>query len=84
MWWVYLVRCRDDSLYCGMARNVARRVMQHNSGTGARYTETRRPVTLVYQEAWVTRGLALQREAAIKRWTRRQKEALIRATHDGG
>lgn len=84
MWWVYLVRCGDHTLYCGTARNVERRVIQHNSGRGARYTSTRRPVTLVYQEAWVTRGLALQREAAIKRWTRTQKDALIRPLLDGG
>lgn len=77
-WAVYLVRCADDSLYTGIATDVARRLAEHNSGTGARYTRARGPVTLLYQEPAVDRSAALRREAAIKRLPRRLKDRLIR------
>ena len=76
-WFVYLVRCRDGSLYTGIAKDVTRRCQQHNAGTGSRYTRSRRPVVLVYQESKRSRSLALKREAAIKAMTRREKEALV-------
>jgi predicted GIY-YIG superfamily endonuclease len=79
-WFVYLVRCRDGSLYTGIAKDVARRCQQHNAETGSRYTRSRRPVILVYQESKRSRSLALKREAAIKAMTRREKEALILGT----
>ncbi|MDH4023182.1 MAG: GIY-YIG nuclease family protein [Gammaproteobacteria bacterium] len=66
-WYVYIVRCRDQSLYTGIARDVGQRIAQHNSGAGAAYTRARRPVTLVHQEPAADRGAALRREAAIKR-----------------
>lgn len=66
-WYVYIVRCADSSLYTGIARDVSRRIDQHNAGDGAAYTRTRRPVTLVHQEPACDRGAALRREAAIKR-----------------
>jgi predicted GIY-YIG superfamily endonuclease len=77
-WFVYIVRCADASLYTGITKDVSRRYRQHNDGTASRYTRSRRPVVLVYQEAQPTRGQALRREAAIKVLSRREKLALIR------
>ncbi|MGA7799627.1 MAG: GIY-YIG nuclease family protein [Gammaproteobacteria bacterium] len=80
-WYVYMVRCADGSLYTGIARDVRRRVQEHNGAgpCGARYTRGRRPVKLVYQETVGTRSEAARREHTIKRLTRAQKEALITA-----
>lgn len=74
---VYLVRCRDGSLYCGWTTDVAARVTAHNAGTGARYTRARGPVSLAWSEECADRSSAMRREAAIKRLTRRAKLALI-------
>ncbi len=76
-WAVYLLRCGDGSLYCGVTTDLVRRFEQHSAGTGARYTRGRGPLTLVYAETQPNSSLALRREAAIKRLTRSQKEALI-------
>jgi predicted GIY-YIG superfamily endonuclease len=65
-WFVYLLRCADGTLYTGIAKDVSRRCQQHNAGTASRYTRSRLPVELVYQEAHPSRGSALKREAAIK------------------
>jgi predicted GIY-YIG superfamily endonuclease len=72
-WFVYMVRCADGSLYTGIAKDVARRCRQHNSGTASRYTRSRRPVALVYHEAHPGQGSALKREAAIKALDRQEK-----------
>lgn len=80
---VYIVRCADDTLYTGWAVDVAARVRAHNAGRGARYTRARRPVTLLYCEAVPTRGDALRRERALKRWPRARKLALC-ARQAGG
>lgn len=77
-WFVYLLRCRDGSLYTGITKDVARRCKQHNAGTASRYTRSRRPVALVYQEPQASQSLALKREAAIKAVSRTEKELLIR------
>lgn len=77
-WVVYMVRCADGSLYTGITNDVNRRSRQHNDGTASRYTRSRRPTCLVYQEAHPSRSAALKREAAIKTLSRRQKMALIR------
>ena len=79
-WHVYLARCADGTLYCGVTTDVARRLAAHNSGRGARYTSGRRPVALVWSEPAATRGAALAREAAVKRLTRAGKERLAGAT----
>jgi putative endonuclease len=78
-WYVYIVRCADDSLYTGIASDVKRRVDEHNgSGTlGARYTRVRRPVELVYHEAVDSRSAAMQREHQIRRLSREEKHVLI-------
>ena len=83
MYFVYMLRCRDGSLYTGSTVDVARRVAVHNSGKGAKYTRSRLPVELVYQEAVPDRSAALRREAAIKRLDRRRKLALIAAFRPG-
>ena len=73
---VYLLRCRDGSLYTGVTNNLARRLAAHERGTGSAYTRSRRPIALVYQEELPDRGAALRREAAIRRLSRADKLAL--------
>lgn len=77
MYSVYIVRCSDDSLYTGFARDPDDRVAVHNAGRGAKYTASRRPVVMVYREACASRSEALKRECQIKRLSRVSKEALI-------
>lgn len=79
-WWVYILRCADESLYTGIARDVDRRAAVHNRGQGAKYTRSRLPVTVVWREAQPNKGAALRREAAIKRLRREEKLALIHGT----
>jgi putative endonuclease len=75
---VYILRCRDGTLYTGIAVDPERRLAAHGKGTASRYTRSRRPVRLVYVEPQPSRGAALRREAAIKRLTRAEKLRLIR------
>lgn len=78
MHYVYIVRCRDGSLYTGYTTDVNRRVWEHNySPKGAKYTRSRRPVTLVYSESYSTRSEAMKREYAIKHLSRADKLKLI-------
>src|SRR5690348_9088545 len=65
-WVVYILSCADGTLYTGVTTDVARRHEQHNDGKASRYTRSRRPVRVVYQEAHPDQGSALRREAAIK------------------
>jgi predicted GIY-YIG superfamily endonuclease len=83
-WFVYILRCADGSLYTGITKDVIRRCQQHNDGTASRYTRSRRPTKLVWQEAHLSRSSALKREAAIKATTRRVKLALIRLRKKAG
>ena len=82
-WLVYILRCADDTLYTGITNDLSRRCDQHNAGTASRYTRSRHPVVLVYQETQATRSLALKRELAIKALSRKQKELLIQAADEG-
>ena len=75
---VYIVRCADGSLYTGYARDPKARVVVHNSGKGARYTCSRRPVRLVYSEKFSTLSAALKREYELKQWPRAKKQTLFR------
>jgi predicted GIY-YIG superfamily endonuclease len=77
-WFVYLLRCRDGSLYTGITKDITRRCEQHNAGTASRYTRSRLPTMLVYQERQDSHSLALKREAKIKAMSRLEKESLIR------
>jgi putative endonuclease len=76
--YVYIVRCRDNTLYIGTARDVAKRLAQHDAGKGAKYTRSRGPVILLWQEGPMTVSRALRREHQLKQLTRPQKQALIR------
>lgn len=78
-WYVYMVRCADGSLYTGIAKNVVRRLEQHNTGTASRYTRSRLPVALQYQEEQPNQSQALKREMAIKALSRKAKETLIQS-----
>jgi putative endonuclease len=77
---VYLLRCTDDSLYCGWTTDVERRLKAHNAGKASRYTSQRRPVQLVYTRQMADRSAAMREEARIKRLSRREKLTLIRAS----
>ncbi len=77
-WHVYIVRCADQTLYTGIAKNVATRVSQHNAGVGAKYTRARRPVELLYQEQVEDRASALRRECAIKAMKPAAKRELMK------
>lgn len=81
-WWVYLLQCNDQSLYVGITTDLQRRLQEHNGLTpgGARYTRSRRPVRLVWSEPSDSRSAAAQREAAIRKLSRMQKERLIQAS----
>ncbi len=76
-WIVYLLRCRDGSLYTGITNDLSRRLALHRAGKGGAYTRSRRPLRLVYEEGQPSRSAALRREAAIKRLGRREKLALL-------
>jgi len=76
-WRVYLLRCRDGSLYAGATIDLAARLARHAAGKGARYTRSRLPVRLVHDEPAAGRGAALRREAALKRLSRAEKLALV-------
>lgn len=77
-WFVYIVRCNDNTLYTGVAKDLAKRLQQHNHGNdGAKYTRGRRPVELVYREHAASRSMAQQREYSIKRLSAAQKRQLI-------
>ena len=78
VWSVYLLRCADASLYCGISIDVESRLQQHNLGKASRYTRSRLPVVLVYREEVGTKGDALRRELAIKRLDASAKRALLR------
>ncbi len=74
---VYILRCADNTLYTGITTDLKRRVREHNSGKGAKYTSPRRPVVPVYSEYAPDLSAALRRECAIKRLTRAEKLQLI-------
>jgi len=84
-WTVYILRCADDTLYTGIAMDVAKRLIQHNTNNrlGARYTRSRRPVALAYREPAATRAAAARREHAIKALTRAEKDLLVKAARRG-
>ena len=82
MYFTYILRCADNTLYVGCTNNLPRRLHQHNnSKRGAHYTKIRRPVTLKYKEEFATLKEARSREREIKRWTRQKKLNLITLSH---
>ena len=78
-WYVYIVRCSDDSLYTGITTDLERRINEHNSDnqSAAAYTRSRRPVKLIYQENHPTRSSAAKREYEIKQLSKNGKEAIL-------
>lgn len=75
--YTYMVRCSDGTLYTGWTNHIEKRIQDHNSGKGAKYTRSRTPVELVYLEISETKQEAMRKEVYYKRLTRRQKEAMI-------
>jgi putative endonuclease len=81
-WWVYIMQCKDHTLYAGVTTDLERRLNEHNgegptAAKGAKYTRVRRPVKIVYTEMCQSRSEACQREAAIKKLTRANKLKLL-------
>ncbi|MGB7062196.1 MAG: GIY-YIG nuclease family protein [Candidatus Zixiibacteriota bacterium] len=76
-WQVYILRCSDDSFYCGITNKLKERLDEHNDRKGAKYTKTRLPVELIYSEELPDKSSACKREIEIKGWRREKKEALI-------
>ena len=83
MYFVYLLRCADTSLYTGITNDLNRRLAAHKAGTASRYTRSRGALRFEYIEQKRTKGSALKREAAIKKLTRQEKLLLIRAAKVG-
>ena len=77
MWYLYVLRCGDGTLYTGITTDVERRLEEHRQGRGAKYTRGRGPLELAYQEECGTHSEALKREYAVKQLTREEKENLI-------
>jgi putative endonuclease len=77
MWYVYILKCNDGTLYTGITNDLGKRVSSHNKGTGAKYTKTRLPVEVVYHEEASNRSEASKREHQIKKLSRLAKENLI-------
>ena len=80
-WFIYIIRCADNSLYTGITKDISRRVNEHNSDNvlAAKYTRGRRPVELVYKETFANRSTASRREYEIKKMSRPEKEQLIQS-----
>ena len=76
-WYVYILRCGDDTLYTGITTNVEKRLEAHRSGKGAKYTRGRGPLELVYQEACESHSQALKREIQVKKLSREEKMRLL-------
>ena len=77
IWYLYILRCKDGTLYTGITTDVEKRFEAHQSGKGAKYTRGRGPLELVYREQCGTHSDALKRELAVKALTREQKQELI-------
>ncbi len=77
--YVYILRCSDDTLYCGWTTDPEKRLKAHNSGHGAKYTRSRRPCELVYLESYDDKTEAMKREYAVKQLSREEKLSLIRS-----
>ena len=81
MYFVYIIKCADTSLYTGITNDLKRRFVQHKEGKGGHYTRAKRAVKIVYTEKYPSRSAALKREAEIKSWPRAEKLALYLKSH---
>jgi predicted GIY-YIG superfamily endonuclease len=77
-WYLYILKCRDGSLYTGITNNIPLRLKRHNEGTASRYTRSRLPVRIIFREICRNKSHALKKEHAIKSMTRKRKEAYIK------
>ena len=77
IWYLYILRCRDGSLYTGITTDVNKRIAAHNAGKGAKYTRGRGPLEIVYREECGDHSTALKRELELKKLTRPEKEAFL-------
>ena len=77
VYYTYILKCNDDTLYIGWTDNLVKRMIAHNSKKGAKYTRGRTPVQLVYWEKYQSKKQAMQREYALKQWTREEKLMLF-------
>ena len=84
MYYFYILRCRDNTLYCGQSKDLKRRVWEHNfdDKKSAKYTKGRRPIELVYFEKYQTVQEVMKREWQVKKWLRSKKEVLIQNNKD--
>jgi len=82
IWYLYILRCKDDTLYTGITTDVEKRLEAHRAGRGAKYTRGRTPLELVYRETCGTHSQALKREVEIKKLTRQEKQNLIGKTEE--
>lgn len=80
--YTYMLTCADGTYYTGWTTDLKKRIQAHNNGIGAKYTRTRRPVRLAYAELHATKSEAMKREAAIKKLSRKEKEALAASYSD--
>lgn len=76
-WVCYLLRCADETFYCGITNDMEKRLAAHNAGEGAKYTRGRIPVSVVYRESCADKSAALKREIQVKRLSRSAKQALL-------
>ena len=83
-WYLYILRCRDDTFYTGITTDVEKRLEAHSSGRGAKYTRGRGPLKLIYRETCGTHSDALRRELEIKALSRRKKEKLVESAENAG
>ena len=77
-WFLYILKCRDNTFYTGITTDLDRRLEQHNNGTASRCTRSRLPVVRVYHEACADRSEALKRECAVKKLTREEKDLMVK------
>ena len=79
-WYIYILKCSDDSFYTGITTDLKERIKRHNSGDGAKYTRTRRPVNLIYARKIDSKSEAKRKEIEIKSLSRENKERLIKGS----
>ena len=79
-WFVYMLRCKDNSIYTGITNNLEKRIGRHISGNGSKYLRGKLPIQLVYKENFLNRSDASKREIEVKKLNKRKKELLIKST----
>ncbi len=83
MFYFYILKCKDESFYCGSCKNLTARIKKHNSGIGSKYVKSRGGGKIVYSEKFKSWGKTLSREAEVKKWPRKKKIKLIKKLNVG-